>query len=253
MVRRAPRCREDLRQALFDYLACDRVAARKKPAKVAILSSSLGGYAQCLPLAVTSMPRHGSPVSPLQGMLLCLAGERRTELAGASIVVPLISPSFIGSRYCAMDELLAALQGGKRLVPVLIQHVDLQALPITAIQCLPNDERQDLKPLAAWRNPDQALAAIAAAIREAVAEFEVQAIPAALPAAGRASAGPQPARASGRALSAPWLIGAALAALVAVAAIGLLVSGDTNVTAIGGVAAGRDASGNKVIHNGTKP
>ena len=85
-------------------------------------------------------------------------GERwddriRSELAGASIVVPLISPSFVGSRYCAMDELLAALQGGKRLVPVLIEHVDLKALPLTAFQCLPKDERQDLKPLTAWSNP----------------------------------------------------------------------------------------------------
>ena len=152
-----------------------------------------------------------------------------------------------------MDELLAALQGGKRLVPVLIQHVDLKALPITAIQCLPKDARQDLKPLAAWRNPDQALAAIAAAIREAVAEFEVQAIPAALPTAGRASAAPQPARVGGRALPAPWLIGTIAFALVAVAAIGWLASGGTNVTATGGVAAGRDASGNTVILNGTKP
>jgi len=181
-------------------------------------------------------------------------GDRiRGELAGASILVPLISPSFIGSRYCAMDELLAALQGGKRLVPVLIQHVDLKALPITAIQCLPKNERQDLKPLAAWRNPDQALAAIAAAIREAVAEFEVQAIPAALPTARRTSAAPpQSARAS-RALPAPWLIATIASVLVAVAAIGWLASGGPNVSATGGVAGGRDASGNIVINNGTTP
>jgi TIR domain len=53
----------------------------------------------------------------------------RGELAGASIVVPLISPSFIGSRYCSVDELMGALQTGKRLIPVLIDHVDLAALP----------------------------------------------------------------------------------------------------------------------------
>jgi hypothetical protein len=142
-------------------------------------------------------------------------------------------------------------------VPVLLQHVDLKALPIGAIQCLPKDERQDLKPLAAWRNPDQALAAIAAAIREAVAEFEVQAIPAALPTtAGRASVAPSPARVGGRALlPAPWLIATiAFALVVAVAAIGWLTSGGTNVTATGGgVAASRDASGSQVINNGTKP
>ena len=86
-------------------------------------------------------------------------------------MVPLISPSFVGSRYCSLDELLAALQGGKRLVPVLVDHVDLEALPVTAIQCLPKDERQDLKPLVDWPNPIRRLAAIAAVIREAMAEF----------------------------------------------------------------------------------
>src|SRR3954471_5232399 len=175
-------------------------------------------------------------------------GERwddriRAELAGAAIVAPLISPSFVGSRYCAMDELLAALQGGKWLVPVLVEQVDLQALPITALQCLPKDERQNLIPLAAWPNPHPALAAIAAAVREAVAEFETPVAPAAAPAAGQAMAGPQPARRVGGRAPPPWLIGTlALTALVAIVAIGLL-AGDTIVTAIGGVAAGRDASG----------
>jgi hypothetical protein len=31
------------------------------------------------------------------------------------------------------------LQAGKRLVPVLVDHVDLEALPVVAIQCLPKD------------------------------------------------------------------------------------------------------------------
>ena len=95
----------------------------------------------------------------------------RGELAGAAIVVPLISPSFIGSRYCSVDELMGALQTGKWLVPVLVDHADLGALPVAAIQCLPKDERQDLKPLVDWPNPNLALAAIAAAIREAVVNF----------------------------------------------------------------------------------
>src|SRR3954453_2276677 len=104
------------------------------------------------------------------------AGERwderiRAELADAAIVVPLISPSFIGSRYCSLDELLAALQAGKRLVPVLVDHVDLAALPVAAIQCLPQDERQDLLPLVDWPNANRALAAIAAVVRKVVGEL----------------------------------------------------------------------------------
>src|SRR3954452_2558329 len=112
--------------------------------------------------------RHSGPLAVFEDQQIKAGGDRddriRAELADASIVVPLISPSFVGSRYCSLDELLAALQAGKRLVPVLVDHVDLAALPITAIQCLPKDERQDLKPLADWRNRNRALAAIAAAI-----------------------------------------------------------------------------------------
>src|SRR3954467_8642647 len=55
-------------------------------------------------------------------------GERwnhgiRAELGGAASVVPLISPSFVGSRFYSVDELVGALQAGKRLVPVLVDHV----------------------------------------------------------------------------------------------------------------------------------
>ncbi|MFL5337719.1 MAG: hypothetical protein ACJ8H8_32250 [Geminicoccaceae bacterium] len=48
-------------------------------------------------------------------------------------------------------------------------------MPVAAIQCLPSDERQDLKPLVDWRSRNRALAAIAAAICEAMAVFGVDA------------------------------------------------------------------------------
>jgi hypothetical protein len=180
----------------------------------------------------------------------------RGELADASIVVPLISPSFIGSRYCSVDELTGALQAGKRLIPVLIDHVDLAALPVAAMQCLPKDERQDLKALVDWPNPNQALAMIAVAIRQAMAESDTNVLPPAAPTGRQATIPqkPQSPLVNRRALPTPWFIGAiALAALVAVAAIGLLASGGTKVSATGGVAGGRDANGNIVINNGTTP
>src|SRR3954468_3865213 len=123
--------------------------------------------------------RHGGQLAVFDDRQI-KPGERwddriRAELAGAAIVVPLISPSFMGSRYCALDELVGALQARKRLVPVLVDHVDLEALPIVALQCLPKDERQDLMPLVDWPNPNRALAAIAAAIRKAMAELGVDA------------------------------------------------------------------------------
>src|SRR4051794_21546819 len=119
--------------------------------------------------------RHGGQLAVFDDRQI-KPGERgadriRAELAGAAIVVPLISPSFVGSRYCALDELVGALQAGKRLVPVIVDHVDLEALPVAAIQCLPKDKQQDLMPLVDWPNPNRALAAIAAAIRQAMSEF----------------------------------------------------------------------------------
>ena len=144
----------------------------------------------------------------------------RGELAGAAIVVPLISPSFVGSRYCSLDELVGALQTGKRLVPVLVDHVDLEALPITAIQCLPKDERQDLRPLVEWPNPNRALAAVAAMIRKTVAEQGGETGPAGQPLVPLER---REVAALGRASPALWL--GRGAALVAAAGSILIASG----------------------------
>src|SRR4051794_27812663 len=95
----------------------------------------------------------------------------RDELVGADIVVPLVSPAFLGSRYCTVVELLEALKGKARVIPVVLDHIDFAALPLSELQALPKDERQDLKPLVDWDNPNRLLAAIAKAVREAVGEI----------------------------------------------------------------------------------
>ena len=68
----------------------------------------------------------------------------RGELDQADIVVPLISPSFLGSRYCTVVELLGALGSRARVIPVVLDHVDFAALPLSELQALPKDEQQDL-------------------------------------------------------------------------------------------------------------
>lgn len=91
------------------------------------------------------------------------------ELERADIVIALISPDFVFSRYCSVDELLRAIErqrdGSADLVPIVCDHVDLGALPLAAHQCLPQDERNDLKPLVDWPNPNLPLARCAAKIR----------------------------------------------------------------------------------------
>ena len=98
------------------------------------------------------------------------------ELDEADIVIVLISPYFVGSAYCGLKELLVALdraeQDAARIVPIVCDHVDLGALPIAHLQCTPQDEQNDLKPLVDWPNFNVPLAAIAATIRGIVQELE---------------------------------------------------------------------------------
>lgn len=100
----------------------------------------------------------------------------QAELLEADIVIVLISPDFVGSAYCGLKELLIALERAERasarIVPILCDHVDLGALPIAHLQCSPQDEQNDLKPLVDWPNCNVPLAAIAASIRGIVQELE---------------------------------------------------------------------------------
>ena len=100
----------------------------------------------------------------------------QAELLEADIVIVLISPDFVGSAYCGLKELLIALERAERasarIVPIVCDHVDLGALPIAHLQCSPQDEQNDLKPLVDWPNFNVPLAAIAASIRGIVQELE---------------------------------------------------------------------------------
>ena len=112
----------------------------------------------------------------------------QSELREADIVIVLISPDFVGSAYCGLEELLVTTERVKRgqtvVVPILCDHVDLGALPIAQVQCLPQDEQNDLKPLVDWPNFNVPLAAIAGKIRGLVQNLE-----AARPSRGRQGAG----------------------------------------------------------------
>ena len=69
-----------------------------------------------------------------------------------------------------MDELQPAIDrqnnGEADLVPIVCDHVDLG--PLAAHQCLPQDEKNDLKPLCDWPNPNLPLAKCAGKIRALV-------------------------------------------------------------------------------------
>ena len=102
-------------------------------------------------------------------------GERwddriKAELATSEIVIGLVSPHFMGSRYCCLDELQPAIdrqdRGEADLVPIVCDHVELG--PLRPHQCLPQDDNNDLKPLCDWPNPNLPLARCAAKVRALV-------------------------------------------------------------------------------------
>ena len=102
-------------------------------------------------------------------------GERwddriKGELTASEIVIALISPNFMDSRYCCLDELQPAIdrhdRGEADLVPIVCDHVDLG--PLRPHQCLPQDDKNDLKPLSEWSNRNLPLAKCAAKIRALV-------------------------------------------------------------------------------------
>jgi phage tail protein X len=104
-------------------------------------------------------------------------GERwdpciRQELEAAHVIVVLISPRFVGSRFCSVEELVRAVerqrQGTADLIAVYCDWVDLEMLPLAAHQVLPQDEANDLKPLSEWSNPNLPLSRVAAAVRRLV-------------------------------------------------------------------------------------
>ena len=98
-------------------------------------------------------------------------GDRiKGELAASELIIALVSPHFVGSRYCCMDELQPAIErqgaGVADLMPIVCDHVDLG--PLAAHQCLPQDENNDVKPLCDWPNPNLPLARCAAKVRALV-------------------------------------------------------------------------------------
>jgi len=100
-------------------------------------------------------------------------GEQIDEhLQEAQIVLLLISPDFLASRYCFDIEMKAALDRHARrkaiVIPIILRPCDWSGAPFAHLQALP----RDAKAVALWPNQDEAFAEIAKAIRETVVRFQ---------------------------------------------------------------------------------
>lgn len=98
-------------------------------------------------------------------------GAIHDALERAAVVLLLVSPSFLASRYAWDIEMKRAMEkhraGEARVIPVLLRVVDWESAPFATLQALPSDGKFVTK----WRDRDAALTTVARGIREAILEM----------------------------------------------------------------------------------
>lgn len=96
------------------------------------------------------------------------AQEIDIHLRSASLILLLISPSFIASDYCYGIEMQLALErhqaGQARVIPIILRPTDLKDTPFAALQFLPAHG----KAITTWQNRDEAFLDVARGIRTAI-------------------------------------------------------------------------------------
>lgn len=94
------------------------------------------------------------------------------ELDAATIIVFIVTPAFLNSKFSQTVELIRAMErhrdGSARVIPIIAERCDWQSLPITELQARPQDDKRNLKPLRAWRDKNEPLATIAAEVRRLI-------------------------------------------------------------------------------------
>jgi len=98
--------------------------------------------------------------------------EISRHLESASIVLLLISASFMASQYCYSIEMRRALErhkrGEARVIPVLLRPVLFTGAPFASLQLLPSDG----KPVVTHRDRDKAFVDVALGIERALQQHE---------------------------------------------------------------------------------
>jgi formylglycine-generating enzyme required for sulfatase activity len=95
----------------------------------------------------------------------------KIELEQADIIILIVTAKFMRSPYCTKVELRNALERhadeGTRIIPIIAESCDWEAMPIFKIASLPKDRANNLKPLNKWRgDKDVALTQIAQQVRK---------------------------------------------------------------------------------------
>lgn len=99
------------------------------------------------------------------------AGEINENLEKAEIILFLVSPAFMASRYSQGIEVKRAMElheaGRARVIPVILRAVDWTIAPFGKLQALPKEG----KPVTRWQDRDDAFLDVALGIRRVVEEI----------------------------------------------------------------------------------
>lgn len=96
------------------------------------------------------------------------AGQISEHLASADIILLLVSPYFLASKYCYDVEMARAMEqheeGTARVIPVILDPCDWHSAPFGKLLAMPKDG----KPISKFPNMHDALLQVTNAVREAV-------------------------------------------------------------------------------------
>jgi hypothetical protein len=110
------------------------------------------------------------------------------QLEEADIILFLVSPEFLASRYCFEVELKRALERHEsreaRVIPVILEPCDWHASPLSKLLAVPRDG----KPVSKYTNANEAYLEVVQAIRAALQELEIELEPSAVPEPATANA-----------------------------------------------------------------
>nr|MDJ0705393.1 NB-ARC domain-containing protein [Leptolyngbyaceae cyanobacterium MO_188.B28] len=124
-----------------------------------------------LEVHLASLKREGS-IKPWQDRNI-EAGEEwdseiRKALEAAQIILLLITPRFLSSRYCFDEETKRAMErhkeGSVRVIPIIMKPSDWKTSPFSKLQVLPKDG----KPVNRWDDQDEALLDVVSGLRRVI-------------------------------------------------------------------------------------
>ena len=99
------------------------------------------------------------------------AGKINLHLQTAHIILLLVSPDFMASKYCYSLEMKEAMKrhksGDARVIPIILRPVDWRNALFSKLQALPKDG----KPITTWANQDEAFLDVTQGIRRVVEEL----------------------------------------------------------------------------------